>query len=164
MHCWVDKLNSCANSLVSKKLWLYDCWRRSAWTFNSFQHVVWVFTTKSCSIDAIHFKTYSASAQVNKWTTKTGQNINNTNPCHPCMVYLPTFTTKKTPNVGKYTSPMDGIGSARHFDLQKATISVELGWGLSFLLVENITTKLMTRVGILGLEGAQETIVSISTS
>ncbi len=24
-------------------------------------------------------------------------------PCHPCMVYLPTFTTKKTPSVGKYT-------------------------------------------------------------
>jgi len=25
-------------------------------------------------------------------------------------VDLPTFTTKTTPNVGKYTSPMDGIG------------------------------------------------------
>ena len=58
---------------------------------------------------------------------------------------------------------MDGMGNAGHFDFQKTTISVELGWGLSFLLVEKITTKLMTRVGILGLEGAQETIKFISS-
>ena len=26
------------------------------------------------------------------------------------LVYLPTFTIKRNPNVGKYTSPMDSIG------------------------------------------------------
>ena len=31
-------------------------------------------------------------------------------PNNPCMVYFPTFTIKKQPNVGKYTSPMDGTG------------------------------------------------------
>ena len=37
-------------------------------------------------------------------------------PEDPCMVYLPTFTIKKQPNVGKYISPMDpmGLNKAKH--------------------------------------------------
>ena len=31
-------------------------------------------------------------------------------PEDPRMVYLPTFTIKKQPNVGKYISPMDPMG------------------------------------------------------
>ena len=34
------------------------------------------------------------------------------NPCHPCMLYLPTnLPQKSTIHVGKYTSPMDGMGN-----------------------------------------------------
>ena len=33
------------------------------------------------------------------------------NPWDPCMVYLPTFTMNLCQNVGKYTSPMDGMGN-----------------------------------------------------
>ena len=32
------------------------------------------------------------------------------NPEDPCMVYLPTFTIKIQPKVGKYISPMDPLG------------------------------------------------------
>ena len=32
-------------------------------------------------------------------------------PYHPCIVYLPTFTKENQLNVGKYTSPMDGVGT-----------------------------------------------------
>ena len=36
----------------------------------------------------------------------------NTHSIHvyPCMIHLPTCTIKINPNVGKYTSPMDGMG------------------------------------------------------
>ena len=40
-------------------------------------------------------------------------------PQHPCMVYLhlPYFTIKKPLNVGKYTSPMDGLGDRTNANL-----------------------------------------------
>ena len=31
------------------------------------------------------------------------------------MVYFPTFSIKNQPNVGKYTSPMDGMGNEGRF-------------------------------------------------
>ena len=35
-------------------------------------------------------------------------------PYHPCMVYLPTFTIKNQPKVGKYAvRPMDGTGTTK---------------------------------------------------
>jgi len=35
----------------------------------------------------------------------------------PCMVYLPTFGSSLIPNVGKYTSPMDGMGLFKLFNI-----------------------------------------------
>ena len=105
-HGWVNKLNSCKQLSVH----FYDCWRRSASTF---QHVVWVFTTKSsCKnqppINAIHFKTHSASAPF-KVADKKGANINNMN--------------------------------AGHFDYTKTSLSSEVGWGCVEITTKKLLTQ-----------------------